>query len=398
MQPKFCLAIFVVAATLLSCERRGEAREESKEKEAPTVAVVKAERADLSRDVILTAEFRPFQSIDVMAKVAGYVKSINVDVGSRVAQGQLIATLEIPEMMADLARGNATVERSQAEVLRAQDDLTRAKSAHEISHLSYQRLLNVSKQRPGLVAQQEIDDALSKDQVAEAQIAAAQSSLETAKRQVNVSSAELDHIKTMMNYARVTAPFAGVITRRYADTGSMIQAGISSNTQAMPLVQLSENNRLRLILPVPESSVEAVKIGQTVEVRVPTLQKMFTGKVSRYADSVSTDTRTMHTEVDVPNPNLVLIPGMYAEVKLGLEKHSGVIAIPITCLRGSEVFVVTPENRVEKRNVTAGMETADRVEIRSGLQEGEMVVSGSTAGLEPSQTVRPKLVTTAGAK
>jgi RND family efflux transporter MFP subunit len=380
---------------LASCSKHQEAEDRS-DREAPSVSVVKASIGDLSRDIVLTAEFKPFQSIDVMAKVAGYVKSINVDVGSRVQAGQLLATLEIPEMADDMARAKATLERSQSEVTRANDELRRAQSIRDIAHLSYSRLANVSKARPGLVAQQEIDDAQSKDQVAEAQISSAQSSLAAAQQQVHVSDAELARVNTMLNYTRVTAPFAGVITKRYADTGSMIQAGTASQTQAMPVVQLAQNTLLRLILPVPESAVATVHIGQQVEVRVPTLNRAFTGKVSRFADSLAMDTRTMHTEVDVPNPDWVLIPGMYAEVNLGLERREHVVTIPVTALHDGRAFVVTADNRIEIRTIETGLQTADRVEIRSGVKENEMVVVGSASGLQNGALVSPKVAVSEG--
>jgi RND family efflux transporter MFP subunit len=371
---------------LASCSRHEEAVVET-----PSVSVVKASLGDLSRDIVLTAEFKPFQSIDVMAKVAGYVKSINVDVGSRVQAGQVLATLEIPEMANDLARAKATLERSQAQVTTARDELKRTQSVKDIAHLSYSRLEGVSKARPGLVAQQEIDDAQSKDQVADAQIASAQSSLVAAEQQVHVSDAELARVNTMFNYTRVTAPFAGVITKRYADTGSMIQAGTASQTQAMPVVQLAENTLLRLILPVPESAVATVHVGQQVEVRVPTLRRSFSGKVSRFADSLALDTRTMHTEVDVPNPDWLLIPGMYAEVHLGLDRREHVVTIPITAVHDGTAYVIAADNHVEIRQIETGLQTADRVEVRSGLKENEMVVVGSTAGLRAGAIVTPKL-------
>jgi RND family efflux transporter MFP subunit len=378
----------VLMIGLASCSKHEEAAEKT---EAPTVSVVKASVGDLSREIVLTAEFKPFQSIDVMAKVAGYVKSINVDVGSRVHAGQLLATLEIPEMADDLARAKATIERSQAEVTRARDELRRAQSVRDIAHLTYMRLANVSKAQPGLVAQQEIDDAQSKDQVTEAQIASAQSALSAAEQQVHVSNAELARVNTMFDYTKVTAPFAGVITKRYADTGSMIQAGTASNTQAMPLVQLAENTLLRLVLPVPESAVATVHVGQQVDVRVPTLKRSFKGKVSRFADSLALDTRTMHTEVDVPNPDWVLIPGMYAEVNLGLDRRDHVLTIPIMAVHEGRVYVVTADNRVEIRTIETGLQTADKVEIRSGLAENELVVMGNTAGLRVGAAVTPKV-------
>lgn len=374
--------------------------------DAPTVAVARATTTNLSSGLVLTAEFKPYQEIDVMAKVAGYIKQINVDVGDRVERNQLLATLEVPEMGDDLRRAKASLERSQAEVERAQDELQRTQSAHEMAHLAYQRLADVAKQQPGLVAQQEIDDARGKDLVSEAQIASAKSALAAAKEQVDVSTAEEQKVRTLMEYTQVTAPFAGVITRRYADTGAMIQAGTSSASQALPVVRLSENRLLRLILPVPESAVPTVHIGQQVEVQVPTLHRSFPGRVARFADKLSLATRTMDTEVDVPNPNLVLIPGMYAQVNLTLDSEKAALAIPILAVdqdpvkpsdspapktATGHVMVVTPNNRVEVRQIQLGLETANRVEVRSGLNEGDLVVLSGRSSLQPGQQVRPKL-------
>jgi RND family efflux transporter MFP subunit len=383
-----------------SCSRTAKVEAEtSKTSDAPTVAVAKATTEDLSHDLALTAEFRPFQEVDLMAKVAGYVKSISVDVGDRVKQGQVLAILEIPEMADDRARAQAGVDRSQAEVTRAKDQLQQAQSAHDIAHLSYTRLDSVSKQKPGLVAQQEIDDAHGKDLVAEAQISAARSNMAAAEEQVHVNEAELQRIKTMFDYTRVTAPFSGVVTKRYADTGSMIQAGTASSSQAMPLVRLSENSLLRLILPVPESAVPTVRIGQEVEVRVPTMNRSFPGRVARFSDKVTMTTRTMDTEVDVPNADLLLIPGMYAEVHLTLDRRNRVLTIPVAAIdlgsdtSSAQVVVITSDNRVEIRKIQIGLETATRVEVKAGLKEGDMVVIGNRSGLQPGQEVRPKLTT-----
>jgi len=370
----------------------------------PTIAVAKATTEDLSHDLVLTAEFRPFQEIDVMAKVAGYVKAIYVDVGDRVQLNQPLAILEVPEMADDRARGQAGVERAQAEVARAKDQLQQAQSAHDIAHLSYTRLFEVSKQKPGLVAQQEIDDVHGKDLVAEAQVSGARSNLAAAQQQVQVNTAELQKVNTMFEYTKVTAPFAGVVTKRFADTGSMIQAGTASSTQVNPLVRLSENSRLRLTVPVPESAVPTVHVGQQVDVQVPTLKRSFAGRVARFSDKLNLATRTMETEVDVPNANLVLIPGMYAEVHLTLDRRNRVITIPVTAVDvGNEdagprktgmagtVAIITADNKVEIRKVELGLETSTRVEVKSGIAEGEMVVIGSRSGLQPGEEVRPKL-------
>ena len=411
--------LFIGLSTLLSssCSRNPDVQAStSGATDAPAVAVAKVKAEDLSRALVLTAEFKPYQKIDVMAKVAGYIKQINVDVGDRVKEGDLLATLEIPEMQDDLKRAGAAVERSNADVTHAQDEVRRAESAHQIAHLSYQRVAAVNEKKPGLVAQQDIDVAQSKDLETEAQVSAANSALAAAREQVHVNKSEVDKIHTLIEYTRVTAPFTGVITKRYADTGSMIQAGTASQTQAMPVVELSENSLLRLILPVPESAVPTVHIGQQVEVRVPTLGRSFPGRVARFADKLALDTRTMDTEVDVPNPTLVLIPGMYAEVNLTLANRNRVLAVPVTAVDVTsedsasssgaaghptptgQVMVITPNNRVEVRQITLGLETTSQIEVLSGLNEGDMVVVGGRTGLQPGQEVRPKVTVMSASK
>ena len=366
--------------------------------EVGAVAAAKAVVEDLSRKVVLTAEFVPFQEVEVMAKVSGYVKEIRVDVGDHVRSGQTLAIIEIPEMQDDIARAQATIEQAEADVTGARDEVHRAESSHDIAHLSYQRLAGVVKERPGLVAQQEIDDAHSRDLVAEAQVAGANSKLAAALQKVSVTQAELARVKTMLAYTQVTAPFAGVITKRFANTGSMIQAGTASQTQAMALVRLSENSLLRLILPVPESDVSLVHVGQGITVRVPTLNRSFPGKVARFSDRVQLSTRTMDTEVDVSNPSFTLIPGMYAEVDFTTESRNHALTVPVSAVdvsAGNEtigkVLTISSGGLLETRNVSLGLQTADSFEVRSGLQPGELVVTGNRASLRPGQHVRPKL-------
>ena len=176
--------LFVVAAACLtsSCSKQESVHAGNAGPiDTPTVAVARVSTEDLSHGLVLTAEFKPFQEVDVMAKVAGFVKQINVDVGDRVTQGQLLATLEIPEMADDLRRANAAVVRARAEVTRAQDEQRRAESVHGIAHLSFQRISTVAEKKPGLVAQQEIDEAQSRDLVTEAQVAATKSALAAAR-------------------------------------------------------------------------------------------------------------------------------------------------------------------------------------------------------------------------
>ena len=143
-------------------------------------------------------------------------------------QGQLLATLEIPEMQDDLTRAAAAIEEANAELATARDELQRAESAHDMAHLSYSRILDVSKREPGLVPQQEVDEAHSRDLVAEAQVSAAKSHITACEQRIRVSQAEQARFKTLYQYAVITAPFTGVVTKRYANSGSLIQAGTAS--------------------------------------------------------------------------------------------------------------------------------------------------------------------------
>ena len=362
--------------------------------DAPIVAVAKASRTDLSQTLTLAAEFRPFQEIDVHAKVAGYLKVIYVDVGDRVKAGQLLAVLEIPELRDEVAQDEATVRRSREEINRAKADLERAESAHEIAHLASARLAGVLKSRPNLVAQQDLDDAAGRDRMAEAQVATAKAGLAAAEEQLAVATAAASKTKTLFEYARITAPFAGVVTHRYADTGAMIQAGTSSQTQAMPVVRLSQDDRLRLTIAVPESAVARVRVGEPVEVRVEAVGRTFPGTVARSAARVNPETRTMDTEVDVPNRDLTLVPGMYAYASLALERANGVVAVPIQALdRGEDKTTVLTvrDGTVERREVKLGLESADRVEIVAGLEPDALVVVGNRNQLRPGARVTPKL-------
>jgi RND family efflux transporter MFP subunit len=364
----------------------------------PSVAVVKAVTGNLAQTLAVAAEFRPFQEIDIHAKVAGYLKSIGVDVGDRVRAGQQLAVLEVPELQDELRQDAAAVKRAQEDVNRAQADLERAGSAHEVAHVGATRLSGVLKVRPNLVAQQDIDEAMARDRVAEAQVATAKATLASAEQGLEVSKAVEQKTQTLWSYTAITAPFAGVITHRYADPGAMIQAGTSSQTQAMPVVRLSQNNRLRLVIPVPESTVSLIHLGTPVDLDVQALHKSFTGKVARFSDRLDSDTRTMRVEVDVDNPTLELVPGMYATASIVLDSATDAIIVPVEALDHSsakpEVFVVNANRQVDVRAVATGLETADRVQIKSGLTAGDLVVTGNRAQLKPGALVTPRLMDT----
>ena len=347
---------------------RSHAKPQTAAVRALSVAVARITREDLYNEVTIPAEFRPYLKVELHAKVSGYVDQINVDIGDEVKAGQLLARLEVPELRDELARAKAAEKRAEAD--------------YKDAHLVYTRLLAVDKAHPNLVAQQELDAAEAKDGTTEAAIAGAK--------------AEVERYETLLAYTRITAPFDGVITHRYADPGSLIQAGTASDTQSMPLVCLSDNYRLRLDFPVSVAYVKDIQIGDQVEVRVESLKgKPFTGIIARFTQKVDEDTRTMITEIEVPNPKLELVPGMYATVVLKVERRPQALALPIEAVppgQTTSVYVINDRNEIEERSVTLGLETPTRFEVLGGLKEGDLVLVGRRSLVKPGQTVEPKLI------
>lgn len=393
MKYRFLLSLPLATIVLTSCEKPASSVSATEVQEQ-IVPAARAVRGDISTSSVLTGEFEPFQEIEVMAKVAGFVQAINVDIGDRVSAGQLLAVLEVPEMKDDLTRAAAAIEQSSAEIDAARDELARSESAYQIAHLSYTRLQEVSQREKGLIPLQEVDEMHSRDLIAQAQVNSAKSKLHVAEERVQVAKAEAARARTMSNYVSITAPFAGVISRRYAHLGAMVQAGTSSQSQAMPVVRLSQTSVLRLSLPVPERIVASVRVGRPVDVHVAALSRTFTGHVARFTNKVDQSTRTMITEVDVPNPNGEILPGMYAEVTLGLEERKKVLTVPLEAIdrtaAGARVLAVR-DGSIETVSVELGIEDERNAEIRSGLIENDIVVTAQRASLKQGQRVRAKL-------
>ena len=363
---------------------------------APTASVVKVARQTLSNTLEIASEFQPFQEIDVYAKVSGYVQKLNVDWGTHVRLGEVMAVLEIPELEQQIQLDEASVRRSAQDIERAKEDLNRSQSAYTVAHLTYTRLADVQKSRPELVAQQDVDVAQGKDQEASAALSGAKDELAGAEQAYIGAKAALDKDKALFAYARITAPFNGVVTQMYAFTGSLLPAGTSSNKGDLALCRLSQNDLLRLVIPVPERAVPTVRLGQTLDVKVSTLDKTFAGKIVRFSDQIDTETRTMHTELQVPNPRFEIVPGMYASVLLPLTTAHDALAVPVQAVQDAgpgrgHVLLVNGDNRIEVRDVTLGIQTANEVEIVSGLREGESVVFGEQSQYKPGELVKPRI-------
>lgn len=389
------LCLLVLAAAIKrSHNAAAEENEHAPQSDAaPYAAVASVKRENIATTLSIAGQFMPYQNVELHAKVAGYIKHIYVDIGDHVHQGQVLAVLEIPELVAQVDEARAAMHHAEEEIQRAKSEVSRAQADEVALHANAERLVNTDKVRPGLIAQQELDDATAKDRAAEAQVDAAKSSLAAARQQLEVAKASQQHYAALSDYAKITAPYDGVVTWRFSDTGSLVQAG-TSNTSGLPVVTVAQVNVLRLRIPVPESLASKVRIGNTADVHVQATGEHFTGKVERFTDSLDPSTRTMQVEIDVPNPNYHLQPGMYADVQLSANSQSNALVVPIEAVHHqgdkTTVMVLDPHDRVQSRDVQIGVQSSERVEILSGLGEGEQVLVGNVGRYQVGERVRPK--------
>jgi len=383
-----------VISTISACHT-GASGGDARAATVPSARVAIAQRGDISHVLTLAGQFQPYQVVDVHPKVSGYMKKINVDIGDIVHEGQTLAVLEVPELKAQLNQTVFEVEQSKEEITRAQHDINRAVATHSALHAAYQRLQEAAQGHPGLIAQQELDDAQAKDLSSEAQVDAAKAAMAAAKQHAGAAQADNERVQALHDYTTVQAPISGVVVWRYADTGALIQGGTNSNSQDLPIVRLSQSTLLRLRIPVPESDIRYVHEGDELEVRVDAVGRSFTGKIVRFTRDVNFETRTMQTEVDVENRDLTVSPGMYANTMLRLGHAQNVVTIPIEALvlNGSQrvVYVVDSSNHVHTCPVEVGIQGSRLAEIKSGLRPGDRVIIGGQEKYQENEEISPEV-------
>ncbi|HEY2497656.1 MAG TPA: efflux RND transporter periplasmic adaptor subunit [Candidatus Angelobacter sp.] len=374
--------------------RAKEPLENSAVENTPPAPVAVVKLGTISNSISVAGEFIPYQEVELHAKVAGYIRKINVDIGDPVHTGEVLALLEVPELNAQVTGAEAGVQHSKEEILRLKSEVVRADADHASVHSEAERLQQVFATQPGLIAQQELDNILAKDRSSEAQVEAAKSALAAAEQALAGSQATRTQMAAMQEYSRIVAPFDGVVIWRYADTGSLIQAG-TSNSNSLPVVKVAQINVLRLRLPVPESVAAHVRVGTKADIHVQATGEHISGKVARLTDSFDRSTRTMQVEIDVPNQARKLSPGMYADVSLLLENRTGALTVPIQALSRENdkttVLLVNQQGRVERREIKTGLEEPDRVEVLKGLNAGDRVIVGNFAAYRPGQLVNAKV-------
>ena len=366
--------------------------------ENPSAQVAVVQRGNIDQVLTLAGQFQPYQTVDVHPKVSGFIRHIYVDIGDRVHKGQTLAVLEVPELKAQLSGTVSEVARSGDEIVRAQHEVKRAESTYSAIHADYDRLLQTSQAQPGLVAQQELDDAQAKDLSSAAEVDAAKAALASAQKGMEVSKADNERVSAIEDYTNVVAPLDGVIIWRYADTGALIQSGVSSNNQDLPIVKLAQSGVMRLRLPIPESYVRYVRIGDAVKVRVDALGRSFTGTIVRFTRELNFETRTMETEVDVANKDLTIDSGMYANALLRLNHADNVLTVPVGAIvlhsDQNQVYVVDSSGHLHIKNVQLGIRGNQLAEVESGLNSGDHVILAAQSKYSEGELVTPVVTNT----
>ena len=391
--------IVAAAAIWFGFNRRGDERADAAStnsvNDAPSAAVATVRLRPAVSSITVPGVFQAYQDVLIHAKVSGYIKQIFVDIGDRVHTGEVLAILEVPELNAQVDAAQAAVVRDKSEIARTHHDVSRAVAIHSAQHVEYARLETAASKLPGLVAQQQLDDKQAQDLSSEAQVDAAKSAYAAAQAKMTEDQATLEHYKALQAYSFVRAPFDGVVTFRYADTGALIAAGTDESSNAMPIVRLAQSGLLRLRMPVPESDADYMQVGGPAVVRVQATGETINTKIVRFTRSMDRSTRTMLTEVDIPNADLHLAPGMYADTTFPLQRDGKAMMLPIDAIvEGDQpyVLIVDATNHVVKSPVVLGIQGPNFYQVVRGVKVGDRVIVGNQSDYQPGQVVSPSPV------
>lgn len=357
------------------------------------VTVAKPDRRDISDRITLAGSIVPDAQVTLYAKVTGYLKTLSVDIGDRVREGQLLAEIEVPEMTAGLAEKRAMLFRAEAEVEQAKASVAQFQAERDFEEVNFKRLSAIRERDADVLPQQDVDQARAAFSVAESRLSMAEATVDVAEAAVATARAELETFERLMDYARIAAPLSGVVTERFVDPGALVQAAVSSRTQAAPLVSLARLDRVRLVVDVPERSAPHVGRGTTAAVRIEgQAGEDMTARVSRTSTVLDPATRTMRVEFDLSNPGFRLRPGMTARVEIELRRFEGALTVPVTAISdqaGSTTVFVVKGGVAHRQSVETGLESPGWVQVLKGLSDSdEVVVSSSVPLSDGAQVVR----------
>lgn len=422
--------LLVVLTTTTGCQRNTPAAARSEI--APSTARVvvgKPVKKTLALSTQQPGRIESFEEAPIYAQVVGYVKKVHVDIGDPVEAGQTLATIDVPELRDELKQKQALVSQAEAEEKQAKAAIDAAKAAQKSAGAKvtqaqagtgraegeltrwtaeFKRIQELAA--GGSLTGKLVDEAQSQLRAAEASKLEASAAVEAAQAaaeesRVKVLSAEADAVaaearlkvaqanenrsQTMLDYAEIKAPFAGVITRRLIATGHYVSP--PNTTSASPLLAVARTDLVRIFVDVPELEAEFVTTGDKVEIRVQALGgQAVPGRVTRTAWALDPSNRSLRTEIDVTNADSTLRPGMFATAMIVLEERPDVVVLPSTAIirDGNEAYCcVVVDGKIERRKIELGLRSGTEIEVRSGLSADQDVVTSPVAALKPGQAV-----------
>src|SRR5229473_769468 len=313
----------------------------------PRVEVVRPRRVTVAQRLQTNATLEAFEEADLFAKVSGYLSDVRVDIGDHVKAGQVLAVIDVPEMKQELAEAKAQLEskRSSLESARRQLD-------HHKADLALQDALAKDREQlgegRGFISDRTLDQVHANADIAKAELGVAQANRDLAAKQVDVAAATVEKIKTLLGYAQIVAPFDGVVARRLVNRGDLVQA--ATNTRTTPLFTVQRIDIMRVFCDVPEDDVTHLRLGDPALVKPAGFEgQPYVGKVTRFSLRLDPEPRNMRTEIDLPNPEERLYPGMYAQVSLDMNTHPNAITLPTAAVGsdsgGNFVYTVN-DNRI----------------------------------------------------
>jgi len=355
----------------------------------PRIEVAHPRRVTVAQRLQTNATLAAFEEADLFAKVTGYLADVRVDIGDHVKAGQVLAVIDIPELQQQLAADEAQLasKRSALETARRQVDHDRANRALQDITLKRNEVLLKDQWVPAQMVDQNRADAA----VARANVGIAKANRTLAARQIDLTAATVARTKALLGYTQIVAPFDGVVARRLVNRGDLVQP--PTGTLMKPLFTVQRIDTIRVFCDVPENDVPYLHIGDPAIVKPSGLEgKPFIGKVTRFSLRLDPETRNMRTEIDLPNPEERLYPGMYAEVLLEMNRHPDALTVPAAAVGsdgdGRFIYAVT-DNRIARLAIKSGLTDEGRIEVTAGLSEETSVVMDIKSAPPPGTAVQP---------
>jgi RND family efflux transporter MFP subunit len=339
---------------------------------APMVNVITVEQAPATLALKLPGATAAWYQSTIYARVDGYVGTWTADIGDSVTKGQVLATIETPDLDAQLASAVAKVASDQAQV-------EAAEAAQQLAKVTYERWRDSPK---GVVSEQERDSTKAGNQGAIAR-------LDVARAQLKVDKADEDRYRVLTKFKQVTAPFTGKVIERQIDIGNLVTAGSSSSTTS--LYKVSQNDPMRIFVDVPQSAAADMQPGVEAKITASNIaDRVFVGKIARTADAIDQRARTLRVEVDIPNDKQILVPGMYVDVGFEIPTR-GLPQVPAAALvfrsSGPQVAVVDQNKHVRFHSVTIARDNGNTVEIGSGIKAGDVLALNITSQISEGDKV-----------